>query len=364
MSLADPEVPRIELRPGYSISRLIKGGWQLASGHGTVNQERETILADMDRYVDTGMTTFDCADIYTGVEAMIGEYLGRVRERHGSVGVERVQVHTKFVPDVSQLATITAAEVEQAIDRSLRRLGVERLDLVQFHWWDYEVPRYVEVGMMLSRLVEQGKIRHVGATNFSCATLQELLDAGVPLVSHQVQYSLLDRRPAGEMTSLCRSRGVSLLCYGALAGGFLSHRYLGAPEPEPPFANRSLVKYQLIIEEFGGWNAFQELLQVLAGIANRLQVPIGAAAIRALLDRLQVGAVIVGARNSSYLGETLAALDCDLGPTEYSAIESVLRGSLGPVGDVYQLEREKGGRHANIMRYELNRERSEGPIEH
>lgn len=212
MSLADPEVPRIELRPGYSISRLIKGGWQLASGHGTVNQERETILADMDRYVDTGMTTFDCADIYTGVEAMIGEYLGRVRERHGSVGVERVQVHTKFVPDVSQLATITAAEVEQAIDRSLRRLGVERLDLVQFHWWDYEVPRYVEVGMMLSRLVEQGKIRHVGATNFSCATLQELLDAGVPLVSHQVQYSLLDRRPAGEMTSLCRSRGVSLLC--------------------------------------------------------------------------------------------------------------------------------------------------------
>ena len=68
-------VPRVELAPGYTISRLIKGGWQLAGGHGPVDPA--AALADMDRFVDAGITTFDCADIYTGVEALIGRWLTR-----------------------------------------------------------------------------------------------------------------------------------------------------------------------------------------------------------------------------------------------------------------------------------------------
>ena len=130
-------IPRIEIAPRYSVSRLLKGGWQLAGGHGAI--DRAAALNDMARFVDAGITTFDCADIYTGVEALIGEFL---RSRRGRVAI---QVHTKYVPDLDTLATLTRGDVEAAIDRSLTRLGVECLDLVQFHWWNYAVPRFVEV---------------------------------------------------------------------------------------------------------------------------------------------------------------------------------------------------------------------------
>ncbi|MGD8491689.1 MAG: aldo/keto reductase, partial [Anaerolineae bacterium] len=87
-------VDRFQLAPGYSISRVIKGGWQLAGGHGTV--DRDQALADMRQYVEAGITTFDCADIYTGVEALIGEFL----RRYGA-DLPAVQVHTKYVPDLA-----------------------------------------------------------------------------------------------------------------------------------------------------------------------------------------------------------------------------------------------------------------------
>ena len=117
----------------------------------------------MDRFVDAGITTFDCADIYTGVEALIGEWLKRRGARGAAVPV---QVHTKYVPDLDRLPTHSRADVVRGVDRSLARLGVERLDLVQLHWWDYDVPGYVDAAAWLDELRRAGKIRHVGLTNF------------------------------------------------------------------------------------------------------------------------------------------------------------------------------------------------------
>ena len=338
---------RIELAPGYSISRVIKGGWQLAGGHGPIDER--AALADMGQFVDAGITTFDCADIYTGVEALIGRF---VRARGSSE--TPVQVHTKLVPDRSTLNTFTGADVATAIERSLRRLGVERLDLVQFHWWDYDVPRYHDVLAELARIQEQGKIRLLGLTNFDTARVAAIADSGIRIASHQVQYSLIDRRPAASMAAVCRERGIALLCYGSLAGGFFAERWLGADEPSSPHDNRSLTKYHLIIDEFGGWPLFQELLTVLAAIARRRGVGIGSVAIRYVLDRPQVAAAIVGATSARHLQSTLQASTLRLDRDEMHAIEQVLTRARGPAGDVYALERKKGGRHARIMRYELN----------
>jgi aryl-alcohol dehydrogenase-like predicted oxidoreductase len=130
-----------QLAPGYDISRLLKGGWQLAGGHGSV--DRAKAIADMAAYYEAGITTFDCADIYTGVEEMIGEFRREYTATHGAERLSKLRVHTKFVPDLSTLAHIDRKLVEHTIDRSLKRLNVERLDLVQFHWWDYNVPRYL-----------------------------------------------------------------------------------------------------------------------------------------------------------------------------------------------------------------------------
>jgi aryl-alcohol dehydrogenase-like predicted oxidoreductase len=339
-------VPRIELAPGYSISRVLKGGWQLAGGHGTV--DRRDALDDMARFVDAGLTTFDCADIYTGVEELIGEFL---RESPGRRA--KVEVHTKCAPDLAALATLTAAQIEAGIDRSLVRLGVERLDLVQFHWWDYDVPGWLELGATLERLRERGKIRHLGVTNFDTAHVAAYLDAGVPLVANQVQYSLLDRRPEPSMIPLCAKAGVGLLCYGALAGGFLAERWLNVPEPPWPHENRSRTKYHLIIGEFGGWSLFQELLTTLDAVAKRHEATIGAVAIRHVLDRPQVAGVIVGATSSRYLDDTCRACALDLDADERRRIQAVLDRATGPGGEVFGLERRKGDRHARIMRTNL-----------
>jgi aryl-alcohol dehydrogenase-like predicted oxidoreductase len=123
-----------DLRPGYAISRVIKGGWQLAGDHGPVDSS--AAIADMEAFLDAGITSFDCADIYTGVEEMIGSFISDVRERRGAEVADRVQVHTKLVPDLARLSELTADEVEAIVDRSLQRLQIDRLHLVQFYWWD------------------------------------------------------------------------------------------------------------------------------------------------------------------------------------------------------------------------------------
>lgn len=345
-------VERYRLTPEHEISRVIKGGWQLGGGHGAVKPEQA--LDDMRAYVEAGVTTFDCADIYPGVEELIGEFLRRQRNAIRSGTLPEVQVHTKYVPDLAMLPTLRRQDVEAIIDRSLRRLGVERLDLVQFHWWDYDIAGYVEAAWHLDTLRRAGKIKHIGVTNFDLLRLEEILAAGVPVVAHQVQYSVLDKRPERGMVELCERQDIALLCYGTLCGGFLSERYLGQLEPKQPFENRSLVKYKLIIDDFGGWGLFQELLGALASIAAKYSASIAAVACRYVLQKKGVAAAIVGARDSRHLPDALRTFRFALDKTDLEAIERITCQGLGPTGDVYTVEREKGGKHAAIMKYNLS----------
>jgi aryl-alcohol dehydrogenase-like predicted oxidoreductase len=339
---------RIAIAPGYDISRIIKGGWHLAGDHGPI--DREQAMLDMAAFVEAGITTFDCADIYTGVEELIGAFRARYPDL-----ARTVQVHTKFVPDLAALHRVDALLVERTIDRSLDRLRMERLDLVQFHWWDYAVPGAVEAALTLKRLKDKGKIAHIGVTNFDVPHLTELLDAGVPVISLQAQYSLLDDRPERGMIDLCRAHGITLLCYGTVAGGFLSERWVGRSEPGTGISNRSLIKYKLIIEDFGGWELFQRLLSTLERIAVKHRCDIATVASRAILDRDQVAAVIVGATNTSHLSAHRKIEALSLDAADRKAIEAVLRERQGPAGDVFALERDRSGRHGRIMKYDLNR---------
>jgi len=343
------EVETLELAPGYRIPRIIRGGWQLAGDHDGVDPERA--LTDMPVFVDAGLNTVDGADIYTGVEVMYGEF----NARRAGQGLSGLQVHTKFVPDYSDLAEVDAAYVRRIVERSLKRLRMERLDLVQFHWWDYKVQNFVEVALTLAALQKEGLIAHIGGTNFDTQRTEMLLDAGVPLASMQVQYSLLDRRPATLLAPMGERRGVQLLCYGTLAGGFLTERWLGQAEPVEALANRSLVKYKLIIDEFGGWVAFQQLLHALKSIADRHGVQLSAVAIRWVLDQPAVAAAIVGARYGNRIGDMLQVFRLQLDAEDYALINPLLAARPGPAGDTYSLERDKTGPHGRIMKYDLNK---------
>jgi aryl-alcohol dehydrogenase-like predicted oxidoreductase len=341
-------VPRIALSDGFEISRIIKGGWHLAGGHGTIDPV--AAQRDMVAFVEAGITTFDCANIYTGVEQLIGDF-----RRHYPEHAKRVQVFTKFVPDLGDLPTLDRRYVETVIDRSLRRLGLEQLDAVQFHWWDYSIPRYVEIALELQRLQQAGKIGRVAVTNFDVARLSEIISAGVPVATHQLQYSLLDARPELQMVEYCQSQGIELLCYGTIAGGWLSERWLGQPEPVEPIVNRSLVKYKLIIDEFGGWSRFQSLLALLSQIATKHSTDIATVATRAILNRPVVAAAIVGATNTAHLSSHV-----QIGTFEFDSEDDALLSTVPPLradlsGDVYSLERDRTSKHGRIMKYDLTK---------
>lgn len=342
-------VPTTELASGYRIPRIVRGGWQLAGDHGAVDRARA--LEDIGVFVEAGLNTVDGADIYTGVEALYGEF----NARRSAQGLAPLQVHTKCVPDYDELARVDAATIRGIVTRSLQRLQIERLDLVQFHWWDFAVPGWIEAAQTLADLQREGLIAHLGGTNFDTPHTLALLDAGVPLVAMQIQYSLLDRRAENGLTALGAQRGVQLLCYGTLAGGFFSERWLGAPEPGAELNNRSLIKYKLVIDDFGGWAAFQQLLQALKAIGQRHRVSIATVATRWVLDRPGVAAAIVGARYADHLADTLAVLALRLDAEDHALLAPLLARHPGPAGDTYALERDKGGRHGRIMKYNLNK---------
>jgi len=340
------------LRPGYEISRVICGGWQFAGGHGAVNGA--AAVDSLAAFSEAGIFTFDCADIYTGVEELIGAACAEVERRHGAAARARIKVHTKCVPDLDKLHDVDRTYIRSIIDTSLKRLRTERLDLVQFHWWDYAVPGAVDAAGWLADLQREGKIDRLGGTNFDTSHAAELVAAGIDMVSMQVQYSLLDDRAEHGLVDFCRQNNVRLLCYGTVAGGFLSDRWLGVAEPRPPFENRSLTKYKLIIDDFGGWLLFQQLLRVLRTIADRHASDVASVASRVMLDCPAVAAVIVGARNRAHLADNVAMTTLALTDADKAEISEVLSRRRGPAGDTFTLERDRSGQHGSIMKYNLN----------
>jgi aryl-alcohol dehydrogenase-like predicted oxidoreductase len=331
----------------YAIpSSIIRGGWQLAEGHQTREAAGDRVAPILDA-IDAGFRVFDCADIYVGVE----EALGRARALRPSTDL---RVHTKCVPDRDRLAGVTPSELEAIVDRSRRRLGVDRLDLVQFHWWDYGVPGYLEALDALFELREAGAIGAVGLTNFDTGHLRAIL-ARFDVASIQLPASLVDRRHEASMDPLCVAHGVARFAYGSLLGGFLGEAWLGAPEPAiDSLGNRSLVKYKLILDDWGGWERFQRLLAATAEVASAHRCSLARVAVEAVIAGGRATAVIAGLSPRSYRAQN-AELAAPL-LLDARDLERLWAWDSPLAGDVYELERTTD-RHARIMKYDLNRAR-------
>ena len=342
----------MELRPGHHISRVIRGGWQLAGDHGDV--DRPAAIADMEAFLDAGIVTFDCADIYTGVEQMIGDFISNLRHQCGAEKANRVVVHTKLVPDLSRLEHLRQDEVEAIIDRSLKRLQIERLDLVQFFWWDLNLGHAAEALDILRDCQKKGKILNLGTTNWDSEQIKNFTQTGYDIASAQVQYSVLDRRPSFGLAKWAAEHDIHLLCYGTLAGGFLTEDWLNKPDPGFKFTNRSLVKYRLIIDEFGSWDVFQGLLTTLKRIGDKHRVSLSSVATRWVLDQPQVAGAIVGARYAHHLPKTLQVFDVRLDSEDHAKIKAAQALARGPFGPVFSLEGDRTSRHGSIMKYNLN----------
>lgn len=278
---------------GLDVCRVLNGMWQVAGGHGYIDPERA--VAEMINYHEAGFTSWDMADIYGPAEDLMGEFRRALAGQKGEQELANVQAFTKFVPEPARM---TRQLVEQAINRSMRRMGVESIDLVQFHWWDYGNPSWLDAMIFLSELRDRGKVRNVGLTNFDTAHMQDMADEGIRIASNQVQYSIIDQRPAVRMADFCKRNSVALFAYGTICGGLLSEKYLGRPEPPlSELDTLSLRKYKKMVDAWGGWKLFQELLAALGRIAAKHGgVSIANVAARYILDRPEVAGVIIGAR--------------------------------------------------------------------
>ena len=281
-----------QLAPDLATYRIINGMWQVAGGHGYI--DNELAIADMMRYHEAGFTTWDLADIYGPAEDFIGQFRRKLLAIKGEEELDKIRALTKWVP---QPGRITRSIVNESIDRSLHRMGVSMVDLLQFHWWDYNNPYYMDALKYLSDLRDEGKINHIGLTNFDTERLQIMIDSDLQIVSNQVQYSIIDRRPEVKMIPFCLENNISLLCYGSICGGLMSERYLGRMQPSTAELNTlSLQKYKKMIDAWGGWSLFQELLSTLKRIAQKHNVTIANVAARYILGKSAVAGVIIGVR--------------------------------------------------------------------
>ena len=327
---------KIALADDLSICRILNGMWQVSGGHGQINPE--SAILEMLEYHKDGFTTWDLADIYGPAESYIGEF----RKRLPPNELSKSQALTKFVPNPGPM---TKSIVEYYIDQSLHKMNTDSLDLVQFHWWDYNNASYLDALSHLSKLRDMGKIKHLGLTNFDTKRIKIMIEKGFKLVSNQVQYSILDQRPEKLMAPFCQKHGISLLTYGTLLGGFLSEKYLNSPDPHrADLITSSLQKYYNMIDAWGGWKLFQELLHVLSQIAKKHDSSIANVSAKFILDKPAVAGVIIGARLgiSEHRQDNAKVFDLQLDSQDHALISSVTGKSndlfdiIGDCGDEYR----------------------------
>jgi aryl-alcohol dehydrogenase-like predicted oxidoreductase/enamine deaminase RidA (YjgF/YER057c/UK114 family) len=279
---------RIALGDRLTISRLICGLWQVADlEKGGTPLDPDRAADALQAYAEAGFDTFDMADHYGSAELITGRLLERYPDAAG-----RPTAFTKWCPEPGPM---TADVVRRGVQERLDRLGVDRIDLLQFHWWTFEHPAWLDALHEMARLKDEGLIGALGVTNFDAAHLALALADGVPIATNQVSFSLVDRRAAGALAELCTRTGVKLLAYGTLCGGFLSDKWLGQLEPTE-IADWSRSKYKRFIDTAGGWAVFQAILAAAGEIAQKHGVSISNVATRWVLEHDAVAAAIVGAR--------------------------------------------------------------------
>jgi aryl-alcohol dehydrogenase-like predicted oxidoreductase/enamine deaminase RidA (YjgF/YER057c/UK114 family) len=326
-----PAPKRLRLSDRLEISRALTGLWQVAD----IERAGPTIDPDtgagwLAEYAALGFDSFDMADHYGSAEIIAGRLLARG-------GQPRPMVATKWCPPPGPM---TADVVRAGVEERLQRLGVEQIDLLQFHWWSFEHPAWLDALHELARLRAEGLIAELGVTNFDAAHFNLALSDGVPLLTNQVSFSLMDRRAAGELAQVCAHHGAWILGYGTLNGGFLSDRWLGQPEPAA-VSDWSKMKYHRFIRAAGGWAAYQRVLAAAAAVARKHGVSLSNVATRWVLEQQRVAGVIIGARLGERFhgADTLALFSFALDSEDRATLDAAFATTTpipGDCGDEYR----------------------------
>ncbi len=332
MTIARPET--FSLGDGLACSRIINGLWQVADmERGGNTLDPEAAAEQLAAYAESGFDTFDMADHYGSSEIIAGRLLHRCSEGAG----KRPMAFTKWCPEPGTMGPET---VRAGVEARLQRLEVDCIDLLQFHWWNFEHPAWLDALHELASLRNEGLIREIGVTNFDAAHLHLALADGVPIRTNQVVGSLVDRRFTGALAETCARHGVHLLIYGTACGGFLSEAWLNQDEPGS-VSDWSKMKYSRFIEVAGGWTVFQNLLKATAEVARKHGVSVANVAMRWVLERPGVAGVIVGVRpgGNDHRGDNARVFEFSLDEDDNSLLDEAFAATTpipGDCGDEYR----------------------------
>ncbi|KAI1358345.1 putative aryl-alcohol dehydrogenase [Xylaria arbuscula] len=319
----------------FHIPRLFNGFWQLSSpAWGAASSNSQD--AALTQLLHSGLTAADMADHYGDAELVYGQFRNRLPQQVK----HKVFAATKWCVFKPIGCKVTDEWVLEAVKERCRRLG-GRVELLQFHWYDYDAKEYLDVLLKLVALTKTHPelVSTIGLCNFDSSHVQEACEyllsriGAVGIVSNQIQFSVIDSRPLQQMCSISAKYGLKLLTYGSFCGGFLSSRWLNQRLPTMYSASRQLTpsqrKYLGMISDWGSWDDFQALLSRLSVVAEKHSgATLTNVAIRWVLQKPQVGAVIVGTRLgiTTHDQDNLSVLKFRLDEEDTKAIDQIALG--------------------------------------
>ena len=322
-----------KLSSDLKISRIITGLWQMADIEREEDIDPKAYAEKIIPYVEAGLTTFDMADHYGSSELIVGEY-------NINNSTSDVQLLTKWVPKPGK---VDKQSVSDAVQLALDRMKQTSIDLMQYHAWHYPDPSWLDALFYLTELKQEGLIKNIGVTNFDAAHLRVACASGIPIVSNQISHSLIDQRAnSSKIIDVCNEYGIKLLAYGVVMGGFLTNKWLNKNEPKPEnLKTWSEMKYKRFIDESGGWDAYQNLLNVVNQIAQNNDVSIANICSRYILENPLIAGIIIGARlgENNHIKDNLNILKTKISKEEINLIRDAQK-ELNPIpgdcGDEYR----------------------------
>jgi aryl-alcohol dehydrogenase-like predicted oxidoreductase len=339
---------RVLGRTGLKVSELCLGTMTFGQNfYGIGVVEQPTANAMVARALEAGINFFDTADVYSygQSETVLGQAL-----KDCSVERDRVIVATKVRGAMSEEATsgtgdannvgLSRQHIFASVEKSLKRLGTDYIDLYQVHGWDILTP-VEETLRALDDLVRHGKVRYIGCSNWSARHLMKAVclsraNGWAEFVSLQAYYSLVGRDLEHELLPLCREEGLGVLPWSPLSGGFLSGKYQ-RDNPNPEGARRTGFQFPPI-DEARGFDA----VEALQRIAREKNASVAQVALAWLLAQPGVTSIIIGANKMSQLEDNLKAADFKLTAAEIE----VLSATTAPASQYPQwmIERQNAGR--------------------
>jgi aryl-alcohol dehydrogenase-like predicted oxidoreductase len=309
---------------GCAVSSLALGTMTFGS-----ESDEQTSHAQLDAFLDAGGTLIDTADVYSAgaSEEIIGRWLRKQTDARRSHVVLATKGRFPMGPDPND-AGLSRRHLRDALDASLRRLGVEAVDLYQLHAFDPHTP-LEETLHFLSDAMHAGKIAYVGLSNYTGWQIQKIVDlaefrALARPVTLQPQYNLLVREIEWEIVPACRSTGLGLLPWSPLGGGWLTGKY--TREARPTGATRLGENPERGVEAYARRSTQQrtwDVIEAVDSVAAARGVTMAQVALAWLLGRPMVSSVILGARTLEQLQENLRAADLRLTAGEAGRLDAV-----------------------------------------